>query len=58
MAVTLSYVVGPLERRRFRGILAEGGYSYSETKDLFNRVFFVYTEIDNHVTLAKEFYRD
>lgn len=56
MTVILPYTIGLRDRRRFRKLLAEYGYEYTENRGLFDRVFFVKAEFPEHITLASEAY--
>lgn len=56
MTTTLPYTIGLLDRKRFRKLLDEYGYEYTENRGLFDRVFFVKAEIPEHISLAKEIY--
>lgn len=56
MTVTLPYTIGLRDRRRFRKLLDEYGYEYTENRGLLDRVFFVKAEIPEHMSLAKEIY--
>lgn len=57
MATTLDYTVGLFERRKFRQLLAERGFTYTEGTGFIDRSFYVDAEIEEHVQLSKEFYR-
>lgn len=56
MTTTLPYTIGLRDRRRFRKLLAEYGYEYTENRGLFERVFFVKAEIPEHMSLSTEIY--
>lgn len=56
MTTTLPYTIGLLDRKRFRKLLDEYGYEYTENRGLFERVFLVKAEIPEHMSLASEFY--
>ena len=56
MTTTLPYTIGLLDRRRFRKLLDEYGYEYTEHRGLFERVFLVKAEIPEHISLATEIY--
>lgn len=55
--VTLAHSIGILERRKFRRLLERYECTYREARGFFDRTFYVTAEIDEHVKLAKEFYR-
>ena len=55
--ITLVYAPGLLERKKFRRLLEQYECTYKESSGLFGRTFYVTAEIDDHVKLAKEFYR-
>lgn len=55
--VTLVYSAGVLERKKFRRLLEQYECTYKETRGFFDKTFYVTAEIDDHVKLAKEFYR-
>ena len=55
--ITLVYAPGLLERKKFRRLLEQYECTYKESSGLFDRTFYVTAEIDDHVKLAKEFYR-
>ena len=55
--VTLVYAPGLLERKKLRRLLEQYECTYKETSGFFDRTFYVTAEIDDHVKLAKEFYR-
>lgn len=54
--VTLVYIPGVLERRKFRRLLDKYECTYKETRGFFDRTFYVTADIEDHVKLAKEFY--
>lgn len=54
--VTLVYVPGLLERKKFRRLLDKYECTYKETRGFFDRTFYVTADIEDHVKLAKEFY--
>lgn len=56
VTVMLPYTIGLLDRRRFRKLLAEYGYEYTENRGLFDRVFLVKAEFPEHARLASEAY--
>lgn len=56
MTVMLTYTIGLRDRRRFRKLLDEYGYEYTENRGLFDRVFFVKAEFPEHARLASEAY--
>ena len=55
--ITLVYIPGVLERRKFRRLLGQYECTYKETRGFFDRTFYVIADIEDHVKLAKEFYR-
>lgn len=55
--VTLVYSAGVLERKKLRRLLEQYECTYKESSGLFDRTFYVTAEVDDHVKLAKEFYR-
>ena len=55
--VTLVYSAGLLERKNLRRLLEQYECTYKESSGLFGRTFYVTAKIDDHVKLAKEFYR-
>lgn len=55
--VTLMYSIGVFERKRFRRLLEQYECTYKEYRGVIDKPFYVTAEIDDHVRLAKEFYR-
>lgn len=54
---TLAYTPGVLERKKFRRLMSKYECTYEESRELFVKTFYVTADIEEHVKLAKEFYR-
>ena len=55
--VTLTYSPGILGHKKFLNLLDQYECTYEESREFFGRSFYVTADIDDHVMIAKEFYR-